>query len=90
MVMWNPRLDNRACWQCSISQRCVVSSSLDVNEGMVISRNEILDKVWGYNHYPTTRTVDNFILTFRKLFENNSKSPNHFLSIRGVGYKFIK
>ena len=60
------------------------------NEGMVISRNEILDKVWGYNHYPTTRTVDNFILTFRKLFENNSKSPNHFLSIRGVGYKFIK
>ena len=60
------------------------------NEGIVISRNEILDKVWGYNHYPTTRTVDNFILTFRKLFENNSKSPNHFLSIRGVGYKFIK
>ena len=40
MVMWNPRLDNRACWQCSISQRCVVSSSLDVNEGMVISMNE--------------------------------------------------
>ena len=60
------------------------------NEGMVISRNEILDKVWGYNHYPTTRTVDNFILTFRKLFEKNSKSPKHFLSIRGVGYKFIK
>tara|TARA_Y100001933_G_scaffold142870_1_gene141758 strand:- start:562 stop:1251 length:690 start_codon:yes stop_codon:yes gene_type:complete len=60
------------------------------NEGLVISRNEILDKVWGYNHYPTTRTVDNFILTFRKLFESNSKSPNHFLSIRGVGYKFIK
>tara|TARA_B100000401_G_C52758254_1_gene696830 strand:- start:677 stop:1366 length:690 start_codon:yes stop_codon:yes gene_type:complete len=60
------------------------------NEGMVISRNEILDKVWGYNHYPTTRTVDNFILTFRKLFESNSKSPQHFLSIRGVGYKFIK
>ena len=60
------------------------------NEGMVISRNEILDKVWGYNHYPTTRTVDNFILTFRKLFEIKSKSPKHFLSIRGVGYKFIK
>ncbi|MBM3159875.1 MAG: response regulator transcription factor [Bacteroidetes bacterium] len=58
------------------------------NEGRVISRDEILDKVWGTDQFPTSRTIDNFILTFRKLFEVNPKIPQHFHSIRGVGYKF--
>ncbi|MBL4862677.1 MAG: response regulator transcription factor [Crocinitomicaceae bacterium] len=58
--------------------------------GEVISRSEILDKVWGKDQYPTTRTIDNYILHFRKIFEKNPKEPVHFHSIRGVGYKFTK
>lgn len=57
-------------------------------EGEVISRTEILDKIWGKDQFPTTRTIDNFILHFRKLFEENPKEPRYFHSIRGVGYKF--
>jgi two-component system alkaline phosphatase synthesis response regulator PhoP len=58
-------------------------------KGEVVSRKQILELVWGYDVYPSTRTIDNFILMFRKYFEENSKSPVHFHSIRGVGYKFI-
>lgn len=55
----------------------------------VVSRQQILQSVWGYDVYPSTRTIDNFILSFRKYFEENPREPKHFLSIRGVGYKFI-
>jgi len=58
------------------------------HEGEVVSREQILQIVWGYNVYPTTRTIDNFILNFRKYFEKDSRSPRHFHSIRGIGYKF--
>ena len=54
----------------------------------VVSRQQILQSVWGYDVYPSTRTIDNFILSFRKYFEKNQREPKHFLSIRGVGYKF--
>ena len=54
----------------------------------VVSRQQILQSVWGYDIYPSTRTIDNFILSFRKYFEENPREPKHFLSIRGVGYKF--
>ena len=60
------------------------------HEGEVISREQILQIVWGYNVYPTTRTIDNFILNFRKYFEKDSRNPSHFHSIRGIGYKFTK
>jgi two-component system alkaline phosphatase synthesis response regulator PhoP len=60
------------------------------HEGEVVSREQILQIVWGYNVYPTTRTIDNFILNFRKNFERDSKNPRHFHSIRGIGYKFTK
>jgi two-component system alkaline phosphatase synthesis response regulator PhoP len=56
----------------------------------VVSRQHILQTVWGYDVYPTTRSIDNFILTFRKYFEKDSKNPKHFFSIRGVGYKFVE
>jgi two-component system alkaline phosphatase synthesis response regulator PhoP len=59
-------------------------------EGEVISRSEILDKVWGRDQFPTTRTIDNYILQLRKTFEDNPKEPKYFHSIRGVGYKFTK
>jgi len=58
------------------------------HEGEVVSREQILQIVWGYNVYPTTRTIDNFILNFRKYFELDSRNPVHFHSIRGIGYKF--
>ena len=59
-------------------------------KGEVVSRDEILDKVWGKDQYPTTRTIDNFILAFRKYFEKNPKNPQFFHSVWGVGYKFTE
>jgi two-component system alkaline phosphatase synthesis response regulator PhoP len=61
----------------------------DENEGKVISRDEILDVVWGKDQFPTSRTIDNYILVFRKIFEKDPKNPEHFHSVRGVGYKFL-
>ncbi len=58
------------------------------NKNEVVPREKILQAVWGYNVYPTTRTVDNFILSFRKYFEDDSRNPKYFHSIRGIGYKF--
>jgi len=58
-----------------------------VNVGRVVSRDEILDTIWGMDKFPTPRTIDNYILTFRKVFEIDPKEPQHFHSIRGVGYK---
>jgi two-component system, OmpR family, alkaline phosphatase synthesis response regulator PhoP len=58
------------------------------NRNEVVTREKILQAVWGYNVYPTTRTVDNFILSFRKYFEEDSRNPKYFHSIRGIGYKF--
>lgn len=55
----------------------------------VVSREQILQFVWGYDVFPTTRTIDNFILNFRKNFEDNPKDPQFFHSVRGVGYKFV-
>lgn len=54
----------------------------------VVSREHILETVWGYDIYPSTRTIDNFIVTFRKYFEKNPSEPRHFHSVRGVGYRF--
>jgi two-component system alkaline phosphatase synthesis response regulator PhoP len=54
----------------------------------VVSREKILQSVWGYQVFPTTRTIDNFILNFRKYFEEDPREPRHFHSVRGVGYKF--
>ncbi len=80
----------------SVSDEVVTLSKKEVallpffqsKEGEVISRTEILDRIWGKDQFPTTRTIDNFILHFRKLFEENPKEPLFFHSIRGVGYKF--
>lgn len=58
------------------------------NKNEVVPREKILQTVWGYNVYPTTRTIDNFILNFRKYFEEDSHNPKYFHSVRGIGYKF--
>lgn len=60
------------------------------NKNEVVTREKILQAVWGYNVYPTTRTIDNFILNFRKYFEEDSRNPQYFHSVRGVGYKFTE
>ncbi|MEN8223544.1 MAG: response regulator transcription factor [Acidobacteriota bacterium] len=62
---------------------------LFMNSGEPIKRADILEEVWGMDVSPTPRTIDNFILKFRKLFENDPSKPEHFLSIRNKGYKFI-
>jgi len=58
------------------------------NKDRVVSRDEILSKFWDASQYPTARTIDNYILTFRKIFETDPKQPQHFFSIRSVGYRF--
>lgn len=62
---------------------------LTENVNKVISRDEIIEKLWDVNENASSRTIDNYILNFRKYFEANPKEPAHFHSIRGVGYKFI-
>lgn len=72
-----------------LTQREVLLLRLLVEKaGEVVSREEILRKVWGYNVFPTTRTVDNFIVAFRKYFNDDPRNPRYFQSVRGVGYKF--
>lgn len=57
-------------------------------KGEVVSRQEILQAVWGYDVYPSTRTIDNFIMSLRRYFEDDPRNPKFFQSIRGIGYKF--
>jgi len=57
-------------------------------EGETVSRDEILEKVWGYHLFPTNRTVDNFLVRLRKIFELNPGQPKYFHSVRGEGYRF--
>lgn len=58
-------------------------------DGETVSREEMLDLIWGVDVYPSTRTIDNFILNFRKYFEKDPRNPVYFHSIRGVGYRFV-
>ena len=60
------------------------------NKNAVVPRELILEKVWGYESAPSSRTVDNYIVTFRKYFEDDPKKPRYFHSIRSVGYKFTE
>lgn len=56
--------------------------------GQAISRNEILDAVWGDNQFPSSRTVDNFVVRLRKIFNDNPQRPTYFHTVWGIGYKF--
>lgn len=59
------------------------------HEGKLLSRSELLDLVWGFDATPTTRTVDNFIVRLRQYFETDPAHPRHFISVRGMGYRFL-
>ena len=69
-------------------KECMVLKYLIDREGEVVSRDQLLDAVWGYHIYPTNRTIDNFILKIRKIFEEDPAHPKHFETIRGIGYRF--
>src|ERR1017187_7762482 len=60
------------------------------NPERVLSREELLIEVWGYNSYPTTRTVDNQILKLRQKLEENPANPVHFCTVHGAGYRFVQ
>ena len=60
------------------------------HEAEVVTRDNLLDKVWGYDVFPTSRTVDNYILSIRKQIENNPSEPIHLITVPKAGYKFVK
>jgi DNA-binding response OmpR family regulator len=60
------------------------------NAERVITRDELLNEVWGYQNYPSTRTVDNHILKLRQKLEREPANPVHFRTVHGVGYKFLR
>lgn len=62
---------------------------LVAKSGSVVTRDELLDEVWGYNSYPSTRTVDNHIARLRQKIEANVDEPRHIVTVHGVGYKFV-
>ena len=69
-------------------KEAMILRALAERAGAVVSREDILDTVWGYEVYPSTRTIDNFILRLRKRFEPDPESPRYFHTVRGVGYRF--
>jgi len=62
---------------------------LAARAGEVVTRDELLDEVWGYDQYPTTRTVDNHIALLRNKLEDDPANPQYLITIHGVGYKLI-
>lgn len=61
-----------------------------IHEDKIVTRNDLLDKVWGMERFPTTRTVDNYILMLRKKIEHDPSRPKHLLTYHSAGYKFVK
>lgn len=70
-------------------KECMMLKFLAEHPGEVVARDVLLDGVWGYDAYPTTRTIDNFILRLRKHFEIDPANPVIFLTVFGAGYKFV-
>jgi two-component system alkaline phosphatase synthesis response regulator PhoP len=69
-------------------KEAMILKALSERQGEVVSRDELLEKAWGYELYPSSRTVDNFILRLRKRFEPDPEKPRFFHTMRGVGYRF--
>lgn len=75
----------------SLTQKeAMILKCLAERVGEVVRREEILEQVWGYDVFPSTRTVDNFILRLRKRFEREPEHPRHLHTVRGVGYRFTR
>lgn len=86
------KLEGRSGGQTfSMTQKeCMLMKLLIEKEGQVVSRDEVLNFVWGYDAFPSNRTVDNFIVRLRKFFEEEPSKPKYIHSVRGLGYKFTK
>ena len=69
-------------------KEAMIVQALAERAGEIVTREDILDRVWGYEVFPSTRTIDNFIVRIRKRFERNPEVPLHFHTVRGVGYRF--
>lgn len=69
-------------------KEAMILKLLAEHSGEIVTREDVLDRVWGYEVFPSTRTVDNFIVRLRKRFERNPEAPAHFHTVRGVGYRF--
>jgi DNA-binding response OmpR family regulator len=72
------------------SREFQVLKFLVLHEGEVITRDRLLNEVWGYDQFPTTRTVDNYILSLRKKLESDPSAPRHIVTIHTSGYKFLR
>jgi two-component system alkaline phosphatase synthesis response regulator PhoP len=70
-------------------KEAMILKVLAEHAGNIVSREDLLERVWGYDVFPSTRTVDNFILRLRKRFERDPANPRHFLTVWGVGYRFL-
>lgn len=69
-------------------KEAMILKTLSERENEIVSREEILEAVWGYEVFPSTRTIDNFIVRLRKRFERDPEHPSHIHTVRGVGYRF--
>jgi DNA-binding response OmpR family regulator len=72
------------------AQEFKILKFMSENIGRVISREELLNEVWGYQNYPSTRTVDNHILRLRQKLEKDPSNPVHFRTVHSAGYKFVR
>jgi len=87
--------EHLTAWNSTHQSIEMTSKELDIlkyfvqHPAQTISRDELLDKVWGYDIYPTSRTVDNYILKLRKKIEKKPAHPHHILTVHGIGYKYI-
>ena len=85
-------------WEAAFGGKPVKLTNLEMkllrylveHEGVVVSREELLTRVWGLTRAPATRTIDTFMLNLRKYFEEDPSKPVHFLSVRGTGYRFVR
>ena len=73
-----------ACTTCHV----IVREGFNSLEASTEEEDDLLDKAWGYELFPSTRTVDNFIVRLRRRFERDPQQPQHFHTVRGVGYRF--
>lgn len=71
-------------------KEAMIVQALAEREAEIVTREDILDRVWGYEVFPSTRTIDNFIVRVRKRFERDPEQPAHFHTVRGVGYRFTR
>jgi len=89
-VIAGDHLDLDACIAAVVDGYPGVLAQRIEHAGEAVHRHDLLDKVWGYEAMPTTRTVDNFILDLRKKLEDDPSAPKHLITVPWSGYKFEK